>query len=65
MIPTTHFAHWKGLGTCDSLLCVSRALQSKVLCGGHDAEIVQIDFRAVIGRVSYLGILYNLCSVGI
>ena len=28
VLPTTQFAHRKGLGTCDALLCVSHTLQS-------------------------------------
>ena len=28
VLPTTQFAHQKGLGTCDALLCVSHMLQS-------------------------------------
>ena len=60
VLPTTQFAYWKGLGTCDALLCVSHTLQS-----GQEALIVQIDFSAAFVRVNHLGILYKLCSVGI
>ena len=60
VLPTTQFAHQKGLGTCDALLCMSHALES-----GHEARIVQIDFSAAFDIVNHLGILYKLCSVGI
>ena len=30
VLPTTQFAYWKGLGTCDALVCVSHTLQSAV-----------------------------------
>ena len=61
---TTQFAYWKGLGTCDALLCVSHTLQS-ALESGQEARVVQIDFSAVFDRVNHLGILYKLCSVGV
>ena len=64
VLPTTQFAYWKGLGTCDALLRVSHTLQS-ALESGQDARIVQIDFSAAFDRVNHLGILYKLCSVGI
>ena len=64
VLPTTQFAYWKGLGTCDALLCVSHTLQS-ALENGQEARIVQIDFSAAFDRVNHLCILYNLCSVGI
>ena len=32
---------------------------------GQEARIVQIDFSAAFDRVNHLGILYQLCSVGI
>ena len=64
MLPTTQFAYWKGLGTCDALLCMSHTLQS-VLESEQEARIVQIDFSAAFDRVSHLGILYMLCSVGV
>ena len=63
-IRTTQFAYRKGLGTCDTLLCVSHTLQS-ALESGQDARIVQIDFSAAFDRVNHLGILYKLCSVDI
>ena len=62
--PTCQFAYRKGLGTFDALLCVSHTLQS-ALESGQEARIVQIDFSAAIDRVNHLGILYQLCSVGI
>ena len=64
VLPTTQFAYEKGLGICDALLCVFHTLQS-ALESGKEARIVQIDFSAAIDRVSHLGILYKLCSVGI
>ena len=33
VLPTTPFAYWKGLGTCDALLCVSHTLQSALKSG--------------------------------
>ena len=63
VLPTTKFAYRKGLGTCDALLCLSHTLQS-ALESGQEARIVQIEFSA-FDRVNHLGILYNLCSVGI
>ena len=64
VLPTTQFAYWKGLGTCDALLCVSHALQS-ALKSGQEARIAQIDFGAAFDRVNDQDILYRLCSVGI
>ena len=64
VLPTTQFAYWKGLGTCDALLCVSHTLQS-ALESEQEARIVQIDFSAAFDRVSHQGILYKLSSVGI
>ena len=37
VLPTTQFAYRKGLGTCDSLLCVSHTLQ-RALESGHEAS---------------------------
>ena len=64
VLPTTQFAYRKGLGTCDALLCLSHTLQS-ALESMQEARIVQIDFTAAFDRVNHLGILYQLCSVGI
>ena len=64
VLPTTQFAYQKGLGTCGALLHVSHTLQSS-LENGQEARIVQIDFSAAFDRVTHLGILYKLCSVGI
>ena len=64
MLPTTQFAYWKGLGTCDALLSLSYTLQS-ALESWQEARIVQIDFSSAFERVNHLGILYKLCSVGI
>ena len=63
VIPTTQFAYWEGLGTCDALLFVNHTLQS-ALENGEEANIVQIDFSAAFDRVNHQGILYKLCSVG-
>ena len=60
----TQFPYQKGLSTCDALLCVSYTLQS-ALESGLEIRIVQIDFSAAFDSVNHLGILYNLCSVGI
>ena len=59
MLPTTQFAHRKGLGTCDALLCVSHTLESR-----QEARIFQIDFSAAFDMVKHQEILYNLCSAG-
>ena len=56
VLPTTQFAHPKGLGTCDALLCVSHPWQSALEIG-QEARIVQIDFCAAFDRVNHLGIL--------
>ena len=64
VLPTTQFTYRKGLGTCDTLLCVSHTLQS-ALESGQEARIVQINFSAAFDRVNHLGILYKLCSVSI
>ena len=64
MLPTTKFAYWKGLGTCDALLCVSHTLQSG-LEGEQEARMVQIDFSVAFDRVNHQGILHRLCYVGI
>ena len=62
MLSTTQFASRKGLGTCDTLLCVSHTLHSE-LESRQEARIVQIDFSAAFDTVNHLGILYKLCSV--
>ena len=64
MLPTTQFFYWKGLGTCDALLCVSHTLQSACE-SGQEARILQIDFSASFDRVNRQGILYKLSTVGI
>ena len=43
VLPTTQFSYWKGLGTCDALLCVFHTLQS-ALESGQKARILQIEF---------------------
>ena len=55
LIPTTQFAYWKGLGSCDALLCVSHTLQS-ALESGQEARILQIDFSAAFDMVNHQGI---------
>ena len=45
VLPTTQFAYWKGLGTCNALQCLSHTLQS-ALESGQEARIVQIYFSA-------------------
>ena len=45
MLPTTQSGYWKGLGTCDELLCVFYTLQS-ALGSRQKARFVQIDFNA-------------------
>ena len=71
VLPTTQFAHRKGLGTCDALLCVSHTLQSTQEIG-KEARIVQIDFSAAFDRVktirefciiSVLWVLEVLCCL--
>ena len=52
VLPTTKFAYRKGLGTCDTLLCVSHILQG-ALESGQEARIVQIDFSAAFNRVNH------------
>ena len=64
VLSTTQLAYWKGLGTCDALLCLFHTQQS-VLESGQEARIVQIDFSAAFDIVNHLGILYNLCSAGV
>ena len=64
VLPTTQFAYWKGLGSCDALLFLSHTLQS-ALERGQEARIMQIDFSEAVDRVNHQGILYKLCSVGI
>ena len=54
VLPTTQFAYWKGLGTCDVPVCVSHTLQS-ALESGQEATIVQIDFSgALIGSTIWV-----------
>ena len=63
VLPTTHFAYRKGLGTCNAL-CVAYTLQNDLEIG-QEARIVQIDFSAAFDRVNYQWILFKLCSVGV
>ena len=64
VLPTTQFACWKGLGPCDSLLCVAHTLQN-ALEMGQKARIVQIDFSAAfawstIRGFSSISVLWEL-----
>ena len=52
MLPTTEFAYRKGLGTCDTLLCVSHTLQS-ALESGQEARVAQIDLWAAFDTVNH------------
>ena len=56
VLRTTQFAYRNGLGTCDTLFCVSHTLQSP-LESGQEARIVQIDFSETFDRVNHQGIL--------
>ena len=64
MLPTTQFAHRKGHGTCDALLCVVRTLQS-ALKRRQEARIVEIDFYSAFDRVTHQGSLFTICCMGI
>ena len=64
VLPTTQFAYWKRLCTCDVLLHVSHTLQS-AFASWYEARAVQIDLSAACDRVNHQGILYKLCSVSI
>ena len=64
LLPSTQFAYWKGLGTCNSIFCVSHTLQCP-LESGWEARIMQIDFSAAFGWINHQGILYKLCSVAV
>ena len=64
VLPNSQFAYWKSQGTCDALFCVC-PIQCKVHWRvGSKARFVQIAFGTSFDRVSYQGILYKLCSVG-
>ena len=63
LLTATQFSYLEGLGTRDSLLCVSHTLQS-ALKSEQEARIVQIDFSAAFDRVKNQGNLYKLYSVG-
>ena len=51
--PTTQFAHRKGQGTCDALLCVSNTLQ-RALESGQEARIVEIDSVQPFLRANFI-----------
>ena len=59
VLPTTQFAYKKGIGTCDALLCVARALQSALEMGQED-RMVQIDFSVAFDIANHQGILFKL-----
>ena len=48
VLPKTQFAYWKGLGTCDALLCMLHTQQS-ALESGQEAKIGQIAAQPLIG----------------
>ena len=50
--PTTQFAHRRGLGTCDALLCMFYTLQC-AFKSGQEAMIVQIDFSVAFDTVNH------------
>ena len=56
VLPTTQFGYRKGLGSCDTLLCVSHTLQS-ALESGQETRIVQIDLSTAFDLVNRQGIL--------
>ena len=58
---TTKFGYRKGLGTCDTLLCMSHTLQS-AFESGMEARILQIDFSATFDRVSGYSLYALLCG---
>ena len=65
VLPTTQFAYWKGLGTCDALLSMSHTLQS-ALEKRQEARIVQIDFNAPLTRLTIIkfdGIAGSVLSI--
>ena len=63
VLPTTHIAYRKELGTCDSLLCVP---YTETGIGEWAwARIVQIDLSGAFDRVNHQEIFSKPCSVGI
>ena len=64
VLPTTQFAHRKGLGTAMHF-CACHIHHKVALDSGQEAMIVQIDFSAAFDRVNQQGILYKICSLGI
>ena len=58
VLTTTQFAYLKGLGTCDSIFCLSHTLQS-ALESGQEARIVQIVFS-----VALIGLTIRAFSIG-
>ena len=63
-LPTAKFAYRKGLGCTDSLLTISHHLQKSVDTG-KESYIVQFDFRDAFDRVSHIGLLFKLKSIGV
>ena len=51
MLPTTQFAYWKGLGTCDVLLCVSHTLQGALESGQSPILLASV-LKCVDGNVN-------------
>ena len=49
LLLTTQFTYWKGLGTCDALLCVAHTLQG-ALEMRQEARMVHIDFSVTTIR---------------
>ena len=61
--PSSSVANYRPI-SITSVLSKVFTLQS-ALESGQEARIVQIDFSAAFDRVNHLGILHELCSVGI
>ena len=48
LVPTSQFAYWKYLGTCDPLLCVSHGILQGAFYSDQVARFVQIDFSIAL-----------------
>ena len=64
LLPAPQFAYWKCLGCTDSLLTLSHYLQ-KSLDSGIESYIVKLDFSAAFDKVSHIGLLFKLKSIGV
>ena len=64
VLPTTQFAYWKGLCTCNAPLCPSHTMQ-RTLVSLQEARDVQIDCNEAFDIINHHGVLYRLCSVDI